>query len=174
MAFAQDDDVPSPPGKGLGRGRGAGQGSGLGYGQGSGLGNSQGYGRGMMGNAWWMDSVAQALGMTTEEVWSELTTGKSIADLAAEQGVDIEGLIEDILAEHEAFLNEAVAAGNITEDQKDWMQANMAAMLSARINDAWTFGGYGGGFGHGMGRGGYGRKGGGCHSGLYLGRSWSS
>lgn len=170
MAFADPGDDPQPPGQGPGMGWGAGQGYGQGFGQ--------GYGRGMMGNAWWLDTVAQSLDLTVDELRSELSTGKSIADLAEERGVNVDSIIEAILAQHEAFLDDAVAAGNITEEQKDWMQANMAAMLGERVNQSWTFGGFGGwSGGRGMGRGGFGgsgRFGGNCPSGLYLGRSSSS
>lgn len=162
MALAQDNDDPLPPAQGPGLGWGAAQGYG------------QTYGRGMMGNAWWLEVAAESLDISVDQLWSELSTGKSIAGLASERGLDVQTIVDDILAEHEALLNDAIAAGTITEEQKNWMQANMAAMISERVNEPWIFGGHSGWSGRGQGRGGRSHFGGGCFSGLNIGRSWSS
>lgn len=106
------------------------------------------YGPGMMGGwmmgEWMMDGntlldiVAQALDMTVPEVEAELSEGISIAELAENHGVDVEVIISAFSEAHAAALQEAVEAGELTQEQADWMQENMAAMIAAHVNQPWN------------------------------------
>lgn len=113
------------------------------------------HGRGGMMGGWMMDGntlldvVADSLGLTVEEVLEELNQGISIAELAENQGVAVETIIADFSEAHAEALQEAVDAGSITQEQADWMQQNMTAMIAAHVNQAWS-----GGFGPGAGPGG--------------------
>lgn len=119
------------------------------------------HGRGGMMGGWMMDGktmlnvVADTLGLTIDELLAKLNQGISIAELAEERGIDVETLIRSVSEAHAQALQEAVDEGWMTQDQADWMQGNMAAMIATHVNQAWT-----GGFGPGAGRG-YGP--GGCH-----------
>ncbi len=114
---------------------------------------------GMMGGFSLVDVVAQTLNLTADEVWDELSTGISIADLAANYEVDAQVIIDAALVQHQAALDTAVAAGTLSQEQADWMQANMAAMITSRVNEPWgSMHGNGGGRGFGNGPGG-------CHGG---------
>ncbi len=138
-----------------------------GYGQGTMSGLHGGMGRGdhggMMGGFSFLDVVAQALNLTVDEVWNELSTGISIADLAANYQVDAQAIIDTALVQHQAALDTAVAAGTLSQEQADWMQANMAAMITSRVNEPWA-NMHGNGNGNGGGRG-FGNGSGGCHGG---------
>ena len=113
-----------------------------------------GTGRGMMGS--WMiddntllDVVAETVDLTVAEVVAELEQGISIATLAENHGVDVEIIVSALSESRAASLQEGVDAGWLTQEQADWMQENMAEMISAHITQPW-----GGGFGPGAGPGG--------------------
>jgi hypothetical protein len=89
-----------------------------------------GLGRGMFGlgrgDQWTMfDVAAEALGLTPEELFAELHAGKSLDEIAEEQGVDIE-VVQDAMnaARVETMrqaIEQAVEDGNMTQEQADWM-----------------------------------------------------
>ncbi len=165
FAFAQDPDQPAPPaGPGYGP-MGMWGNSGAG-----GLNRAQGMmgqgmmGQGLMGQGWILEVVAEKLGLTVEDLWAELATGSSIAQLAEDKGVDVQDILDELVADHEASLSEAVAAGTITAEQAEWMNQHFAAMIAGRLNQSWFMQGNGGWGGRGQG-GGFGRSGGGCHGG---------
>jgi hypothetical protein len=89
-----------------------------------------GYGAGMM---WGGDAVAQALGMTAEEIAAEMRAGKSLADVAAAKGVSLETLRGAMLAEHKANLDQAVADGRLTAEQAQAMQTQMESRIQAML-----------------------------------------
>jgi len=99
-----------------GRGRG-----GLGLGMfGGGM-----FGRGG-GDRWTMfDTAAEALGLTPEELFAELHSGKSLAEIAEAQGVEMEA-VRDALkaAQAEArreAIEQAVEDGKMSQEQADWL-----------------------------------------------------
>jgi uncharacterized protein (DUF433 family) len=57
-----------------------------------------------------LSAAAEALGMTEEELRTELAAGKSIADVAADKGVDKQKVIDAMVAEASAALDAAKAA----------------------------------------------------------------
>ena len=46
-----------------------------------------------------LEAAAEALGMTTDELRTELEAGKTIADVAGEQGVDVQTVIDAMVAD---------------------------------------------------------------------------
>jgi hypothetical protein len=67
---------------------------------------------GMMGSGNSFISIAaDELGMTVQDLVSELRGGKTIADVAAEKGVDPQAIADAFVAQHTERLNEAVADG---------------------------------------------------------------
>lgn len=91
--------------------------------------------------------VAEALGMTTEELETALAGGQSLSDLMTAQGIDADTLQTNVQAAYEAAVARAVADGVITQAQAD-------AVLAQDTNGFGLFGGHGrGGRGH-HGRGG--------------------
>jgi hypothetical protein len=72
-----------------------------------------------------LDSAAQELGMTPQDLADELKGGKTLAQIASDKGVDLGSLIDKILEPLQARLSTAVQNGKITQDQAD-----------QRLNDA--------------------------------------
>ena len=114
-----------------------------------------GYG-GMFGGGGVSTTVSELLGMDPAELAAQRQAGKSLADIAASKGVSTDALLSTMLAARKAALDEAIAAGRISQEQADYMYENMGERLSERINetDVGPFGG--------QGRGGRGNCGGTC------------
>jgi hypothetical protein len=66
-----------------------------------------------------VQSVATTLGMTPAELRAEREAGHSLADVAAARGVDQATLIQAVVAPAKTRLDEAVAAGRITQQEAD-------------------------------------------------------
>ncbi len=88
-----------------------------------------GFGRGSFGlggGQWTMfDAIAEALGLTPEELFAELHSGKSLDEIAEEQGVEMEAIQDAMNAAREAGLREAIEQavedGRMTQEQADWL-----------------------------------------------------
>jgi len=91
------------PGGGQGRGRGGEGGPGGGHEGHEGRGGPGGMGGGKIAEA-----AATALGVTTDELKTELDAGKTIAEVAAGKGVDVQTVIDAIVADQTADITERV------------------------------------------------------------------
>jgi len=118
------------------------------------------------------DSLANALGLTSDELTSELNSGKTLVALAEEKGLDRDALVAELESAHQAGLAQAVTDGILTQEQADAMLSQMAESYESMIDNMGAGAGYGimGGRG-GMMSGFYGRQGsngqfapGGCHA----------
>jgi hypothetical protein len=78
-----------------------------------------------------LDAAAAYLGLSEAELRAELEGGKTLAEIAADQGKSVEGLKDAMLADAEDHLEAAVAAGRITEAQKQ----EILSRLTERIDD---------------------------------------
>ncbi len=107
--------------------------------------------RGVHGDS--LDSIAaEKLGMELSDLMAEFQDGKSIADVAAEKGVNTQEIADAYLAQYEEKLADAVADEDITQKQADLMLENMAKQVANQLEAA-CGGCFPGGFrGHG-GRG---------------------
>ena len=124
--------------------------------------------------------LADALGMTSEELYAALSDGQTIAELAAAQGVEMDALVDALVAPRILQLEQAVADGYMTQEQADWMIEMMTTQMAWRLENLNL--GYGGQDGCGMmggshygdqqGGGSYGGRHGGRHSGR-MGEHWT-
>ncbi len=104
-----------------------------------------------------LDAAAKALGMTADELQAQLWGGKTLSDLATEQGVDIADVQAAVQAAEQAEvktqIEAAVTAGTLTQAKADWLLSGLEAGY-------WGPGVEGGiGFDGGLGRGGHGGRG---------------
>lgn len=101
------------------------------------------------------DAVAEALDLTPEELFAKLHDGQSVADIAEEQGVEMEEIraaVEDARVEmRKEAIEQAVENGRLSQGQAEWMIEG--------LEEGFLPGGRGFGRGHGArpGRGGRGR-----------------
>ncbi len=95
--------------------------------------------------------AADELGMTVQDLVSELQDGKTIADVATAKGVDPQAIADAFVAQHTEWLNEAVADGRITQEQADQMLQHMTEEVQEHLTEPFPFEGRGpGGCGGGM------------------------
>ena len=94
------------------------------------------------------DAVAEALGLSPLELFTELHSGKSVEEIAEARGIDLQVVDDAVkaaqLAEQKSRIEQALEDGKITQEQYDWMLQG--------LEQGWSMGH--GGRGHGMrGRG---------------------
>jgi len=82
-------------------------------------------GKGGMAN----EAIAEALGLTQEELQAELEAGKTLAEVAEEQGVELQDLRDAAEADREQARRDAIAQavkdGDMTQEQADWIIEGM-------------------------------------------------
>jgi DNA-binding CsgD family transcriptional regulator len=79
------------------------------------------------GGKWHLKDNAELLALLkidAEKLKEEWKAGKSLAEIAAAQGVSTEAVIELLTKQHEAKLAEAVKAGKLTQEQAEKFKAN--------------------------------------------------
>ena len=106
-------------------------------------------GGGGMGMAQSHDTAAKALGMTSDELYSAVQGGKSLADVAKDQKVSVDSLIKAMVADAEGDLAAAVKAGTMTQAQADKMKSSLTERITNQVNGVRAGGGMGGGMGRG-------------------------
>jgi hypothetical protein len=80
------------------------------------------------------DAAADTLHMTKDQLHSELSSGKSLADVAAEQNVSVEDLKAGMTAQITNGLDQAVANGRIDQAKEEKILAGLAQRLDTIIN----------------------------------------
>ena len=78
--------------------------------------------------------AADVLGITQDELATALSGGKTIADLAAEKGVDIDKVIDAMLASMKAHFEAEVKTGEHSQAEADSMLSDMRTRLEAMVN----------------------------------------
>jgi uncharacterized membrane protein len=116
----------------------------------------RGFGRGICGQAG-LEAAAELLGMTADELSTQLWGGRTLADLADKAGVDLQTLRDAVEAANQAAMEsamrdaieQALENGYITQEQADWLLEGLEQGFFPM--------GRGFGFGHGM-MGGFGHR----------------
>jgi hypothetical protein len=91
-----------------------------------------------------LPAAARVLGMTVEDLRSALKGGKSLAAVAKEKGIDVAKVVDGLLADFKAHLDEEVAAGIHTQAEADQKLADARARIEAFVNGTAPAGGPGG------------------------------
>jgi len=82
------------------------------------------------------DVVTGVLGIDADTLRTELQDGKSLADIATENGVDPQAVVDALVAEATTQIDQAVTAGRIDADQADELKADLESHLSDLVNGA--------------------------------------
>lgn len=86
-----------------------------------------------------LSESADAIGIEVSELREALADGQSIADLATANGVDPQVVIDALVADFNAYVDEAVANGRLTEEQAAEKKANAPERLAALVNGEFEF-----------------------------------
>jgi hypothetical protein len=81
-----------------------------------------------------LETAATALGITPEELRTALQGGQTIAEVAAAEGVDVQTVIDALVAEVKAHLDKEVAAGEHTQAEADAKLAEATTRITERVN----------------------------------------
>jgi hypothetical protein len=78
--------------------------------------------------------LTEALGVGEEVLDAAREAGQSIADVAAANGADLDTVIDAIVENKTAHIQEHVAAGDITQDEANEKIAGLAERVTERVN----------------------------------------
>ncbi len=88
------------------------------------------------------DAAATYLGLSDEELRTEMSDGTTLADLAEEQGKSVDGLIAALVDSAKADLADAVEAGRLTEAQQAEILDGLEEHITTLVNEGFR-GGHG-------------------------------
>jgi hypothetical protein len=111
-------------------------------------------GRGPGGMAKSATEVASLLKLTEAELKAQLVSGKSLADVAKAQGVEVSAVVDLLVAKAQAHLAEAVTEGKMTQAEADAKLAEVTTRVTDKVNKVRPVG-----MGDKPGRGGRGGRG---------------
>ena len=81
-----------------------------------------------------LKTAASYLGLTTDQLQTDLEGGKSLAQIATTQGKTADGLVHAILAAQEANLDKLVTAGKLSSDQEQTIEKSLQTMITNIVN----------------------------------------
>jgi hypothetical protein len=82
-----------------------------------------------------IDTAAEAIGITEDELRTGLEDGQSIAEVAEANGVDAQTVIDALVAEATARIDEQVAEGDLDQETADELKADLAEHLADFVNN---------------------------------------
>ncbi len=101
------------------------------------------------------DAAAKALGISTDELRSEMKSGKTIAQIASDKKVDVNTVINAVVAAASAQIDQAVADGKLPAKAGETMKSHLNDLVTRLVNGEMRGPGRGRGWGRGfMGPGG--------------------
>lgn len=117
----------------------AANGGGFGFGPGGG-----GFGPGRAGHlgrgALNLDTIAETLGITSDELRAELEAGTPLGEIITAQGSTVEEVVAALVADMQTQLDEAVAEGQLTQEEADARLADLEERLTTAIESGEAFG----------------------------------
>ncbi len=78
--------------------------------------------------------VTSLLGIEQDELREALQDGQTLAEIAVANGVSVDTLVDELVAEKNARLDEKVADGTITAEEADEKRAELEERITARVN----------------------------------------
>ena len=110
----------------------------------------EGFGKGKDGKGPMnLDEAADALGTAVDDLWSQLEDGQTLADIAKNNGVDQQKVIDTMTKGIKAHLDSQVKAGKITQAEADKRLAESTKRITDMVNNGfdkagqWRFEGHG-------------------------------
>jgi hypothetical protein len=93
-----------------------------------------------------LEAAQSYLGLSEQELRDALRDGKTLAEVARAEGKTVNGLVDALVKETTAKLDEAVAAGRLTKAQRDEIVSGLEARTRAFVERARPIGPRGFGF----------------------------
>ena len=89
-----------------------------------------------------LEAAAEAIGISADDLRTELRDGSTIAEVATANDVDVQTVIDAVVAEASANLDEKVADGDLTEDEAAERKADLEERITAMVNGERPEGGF--------------------------------
>lgn len=112
-----------------------------------------GHGYGLMAGGVVMDAAADYIGIDETALAAARHDGKSLAQIAVDNGKTAAGLRQAVVAAFDARVEAAVSAGTITSAQAEQLRARFEAQVQTMLARTATGPAFGGGAGAGLGLG---------------------
>src|SRR4051812_48182087 len=100
-------------------------------------------GRGGFGHGAGLDAAASVIGITADELHTQLEAGKTLAQIAESKGISQDTLVDKLVAAEKAELAAAVKSGKLTQAQADDMSANLKTRITDQVTHTRPMGGPG-------------------------------
>jgi hypothetical protein len=81
-----------------------------------------------------LDAAASYLGLSQSELMTKLQSGKSLADIAKDQGKSVDGLVQAMVADAKKGLDQAVKDGNLSQSQANDILAQVKQHITDFVN----------------------------------------
>src|SRR5204863_1894477 len=81
-----------------------------------------------------LDAAASYLGLTEAQLQQKLESGKTLAQVAKDQGKSVQGLVAALKADLKSKLDDAVSAGRLTKAQEDQILKDADQRISGFVN----------------------------------------
>jgi hypothetical protein len=81
-----------------------------------------------------LDAAATYLGLSETELRTQLSDGKTLADVAKAEGKTVDGLVSALVADEKKELDAAVSSGRLTQAQADELLANAEERFTDLVN----------------------------------------
>ena len=81
-----------------------------------------------------LDAAATYVGLTTDQLRTQLQSGKSLADVAKAQNKSVSGLEQAMLSAVQSRLDQAVKDGRLTSDEESQILAKLKASIDNLVN----------------------------------------
>ena len=91
-----------------------------------------------------LEAAAKAVGMSVDDLKSELNQDTSLADVAKAHDVEAKTVIDAMVTDAKTHIAEQVTAGDLTQAQADKRLANVTERITERVNTAGRPEGHGG------------------------------
>lgn len=82
-----------------------------------------------------LGTIATKLGMTTDELRTQLESGSTLSDIITAKGSTVEAIVTALVADAQTPLDDAVANGDLTRAQADQILANLPDRLTQMIEN---------------------------------------
>jgi hypothetical protein len=81
-----------------------------------------------------LDAAASYLGLTADDLRAELEAGETLADVAQAEDKPVDGLLDALVADERAELDQAVEDGRLTQAQADELLAGAEERMTDLVN----------------------------------------
>ncbi len=81
-----------------------------------------------------LEAAAEAIGIEPDALREALRDDQTIAQVAEANGVEVQAVVDALVADANEHLDEAVANGRLTQEEADEKKANLSERITALVN----------------------------------------